>query len=183
MRFAHDSIMPLSPTQSGSIKAPSRIQKSFQWQLTNEQLGPYRLLKHSNKSGRSTKLNSDKTRSCTHAPKSPRSNSLKWEYRRVGLLTLALFFGWWSRSGCFFLYYSFVTMCRPQPMIHYNKCIPQNRISIYVQKRSNTNVRWTSSNEQVSDARSSSQSDTRRNGKEKLWTTKIECLRGLVHIR
>ena len=73
-------------------------------------------------------------------------------------------------------------MCRPQPYMLYNKSI-QNRISIHVQQRSNTNVRWTSSNEQVSDARSSSQSDTGRNGKEKLWTTEIECLRGLVHIR
>ena len=74
-------------------------------------------------------------------------------------------------------------MCRPQPMIHYNKSVQQNRISIYVQKRSNTNVRRQSSNEQNRNARPSSQSDTGRNGKEKLWTTEIECLRGLVHIR
>ena len=73
-------------------------------------------------------------------------------------------------------------MCRPQPYMLYNKSI-QNRISIYVQKRSNTNVRRQSSNEQNRNARPSSQSDTGRNGKEKLWTTEVECLRGLVHIR
>ena len=65
----------------------------------------------------------------------------------------------------------------------YNKSIQQNRISIYVQQRSNTNVRRKSFNEQNRNARSSSQSDTWRDGKEKFWTTKIERLRGLVHIR
>ena len=72
-------------------------------------------------------------------------------------------------------------MCRPQPMVLYNKGI-QNRISIYVQQRSNTNVRRASSNEQNRNARSSSQSDTRRDGKEKLWTTAIKRLRYLVHL-
>ena len=72
-------------------------------------------------------------------------------------------------------------MCRPQPYMLYNKSI-QNRISIYVQQRSNTNVRRKSSNEQNRNARSSSQSDTRRDGKEKFWTTAIKRLRYLVHL-
>ena len=74
-------------------------------------------------------------------------------------------------------------MCRPQPMIHYNKSVQQNRIQIYVQQRSNTNVRRKSSNEQNRNARSSSQGNPWCYGKEKFWTTEIECLRGLVHIR
>jgi len=72
-------------------------------------------------------------------------------------------------------------MCRPQPYLLYNKSI-QNRISIYVQQRSNTDVRRKSSNEQNRNARSSSQSDIRRDGKEKLWTTATKRLRYLVHI-
>ena len=73
-------------------------------------------------------------------------------------------------------------MCRPQPMILYNKDI-QNRISIYVQQRPNTNVQRKSSNEQNRNARSNRKGSTWRDGIKEFWTSRNQPLRDLVHIR
>ena len=167
----------------GIYKGTVEIAKSSQWQLTNVQLNHSKSLTNLSKWVLFTNSNSDKKRSSTKKQRSRLSNSHKAEAARVGLLTLALYLGWWSAKRLtFFKHYKLFQMCRPQPYMLYNKSI-QNRISIHVQQRSNTNVQRTSSNEQNRNARSSSQSDTGRNGKEKLWTTEVECLRGLVHIR
>ena len=96
--------------------------------------------------------------------------------RSAAAILIVIFEKWLS-----WVYYVLLQMCRPQPYLLYNKSI-QNRNQFYVQQRSNTNVRRKSSNEQNRNTRSSSQSDTRRDGKEKFWTTAIKRLRYLVHL-